>query len=60
VRLSQPGQEPVIGEARSSLLGLWRASDLVLPVGGIWTVMVEVRTGEGDTLILDAPLVLAP
>jgi uncharacterized membrane protein len=60
VRLSHPGQETVIGEARSGLLGLWRTSDLDLPVAGIWNIVIEVRTGEGDPLILDAPLVLKP
>jgi copper resistance protein D len=60
VRLSHPGQKAVVGEARADLLGLWRASGLVLPVAGIWTIVIEVQTGEGDPLILDAPLVLGP
>jgi copper resistance protein D len=60
VRLSHPGQATVVGEARSDLLGLWRASGLVLPVAGVWMIVVEVRTNEGDPLILDAPLVLQP
>jgi putative copper resistance protein D len=60
VRLSQFGQTPVTAEARSGAPGLWRAPDVVLPTPGVWTAVVEVRTGSGSSLVLDGPIVIAP
>jgi putative copper resistance protein D len=60
VRLSQFGQQSVTAEARSGATGLWRAPDIVLPTSGVWTAMVEIRTGSGSPLVLDGPIVIAP
>jgi copper transport protein len=60
VRLTQPGEAPIVAEARRGAIGLWRAPGMVIPTGGVWSVVVTVETGQGDPLLLDAPIVIEP
>jgi putative copper resistance protein D len=57
VELLQPRQSSVAAQARTIAPGRWNAS-AVLPSGGVWTVVVTIRTGAGPPIVLDGPIVL--
>jgi uncharacterized membrane protein len=57
VRLTHPGQDAIVADARSGREGLWRVPGIELPAPGIWTIVVEAQTDSG-LVSLDAPFVL--
>jgi hypothetical protein len=60
VLLTQSGQPPVRAEARNGTDGIWRAPDVTLASPGVWSIAVEIKTGQGAPLVIDAPIVIEP
>ena len=40
--------------------GTWLVNDVTLASPGIWTVRIVVQPGQGDAVVLDAPIVIEP
>ena len=40
------------------LTGLWQVSGITIPEPGIWTVKVTITPQPGETILLDAPVVI--
>lgn len=59
LRLTQSGQADVTVEARSGVVGLWRATNITLS-SGIWSVALEIYPDQGPPIVLDAPIVIEP
>ncbi len=64
VRLSLTPAEldlaPVTRNAEADAEGNWRTEDVVLPLPGLWTVMVEVRVSDFELVKLTGTLTVSP
>ena len=46
------------GEAKQQSDGTWIVSDIALARTGVWTVRIIVIAQSGETIVLDAPIVI--
>jgi hypothetical protein len=58
--LDPPGGsgQPIDRTAERQAEGTWMIKDVVLAQAGIWSVRVFVITQSGETIVLDAPIVI--
>jgi len=60
LRLEPPAPSRLALERQAAGLGdgLWQVSDITIPEPGIWTVKVTITPQPGETILLDAPIVI--
>src|SRR5262245_26842717 len=60
LRLEPPAPSRLAFERQAAGLGdgLWQVSDITIPEPGIWTVKVTITPQPGETILLDAPIVI--
>jgi len=60
LRLEPPTPSHLALERQAADLedGLWQVSEITIPEPGIWTVKVTITQQPGETILLDAPIVI--
>jgi len=60
LRLEPPAPSHPALERQATDLGdgLWQVSGITIPEPGIWTVKITVTPQSGETILLDAPIVI--
>ena len=60
LRLEPPAASHPALERQAADLGdgLWQVSEITIPEPGIWTVKVTITPQPGETILLDAPVVI--
>jgi copper transport protein len=53
-----PSHQALEREAADLGGGLWQVSGITIPEPGIWTVKVTITPQPGETILLDAPVVI--
>jgi uncharacterized membrane protein len=60
LRLEPPAPSHLALERQAADLGegLWQVSEITIPEPGIWTVKITITPQPGETILLDAPIVI--
>jgi putative copper resistance protein D len=60
LRPPEAAKASIVREAKQTGDGIWKAGDVDLWSGGIWTVLLSIVPTQGNAVVLDAPIVISP